>query len=234
VTTRGQLAAIEPTAVPVEWREAATEQVLCESDRRPLRSPVAPAGLAPAQDCDAACHQVAYLCIPVQSFLKRETDERDWRELPPGEWLERRPDLPIKTRQTARNDANRDVRERPLRRRRWSAGLLLRDPESRWQRGLNENNDGLLCQYLLKKSDLSIYNQRQLDAIASPSIQGSERASGSWHHGRRSPRPLQRLPEFAGDLGQPTPSPTPTCLNPARPGWRTEGGADGAGSARRP
>jgi IS30 family transposase len=52
---------------------------------------------------------------------------------------------------------------------RWMAQAYLsarRDPQSPWQRGGNENANGLLRQYLPKGIDILSYSQAKLNAVA--------------------------------------------------------------------
>jgi transposase InsO family protein len=60
------------------------------------------------------------------------------------------------------------------------------DPRSPWQRGSNENTNGLLRQYFAKRSDLKPFSQADLDAVAAELNDRPRQTLGSSHHHKHS------------------------------------------------
>lgn len=74
--------------------------------------------------------------------------------------------LPASLRKSMTYDRGLEMACHPELARRLKIDIWFCDPYSPWQRGSNENTNGLLRQFLPKGTDLSTYTQRDLSHIA--------------------------------------------------------------------
>lgn len=86
---------------------------------------------------------------------------------------------PRPMRQTLTYDRGKEMAEHVLLTKNTGMKVYFCDPHSPWQRGSNENTNGLLRQYFPKGTDLSGYTQEQLDAVADQ-LNGRPRRTLGW------------------------------------------------------
>ena len=74
--------------------------------------------------------------------------------------------IPKPMRKSLTYDQGKEMSEHKRLTEQTGVAVFFADPHSPWQRGSNENTNGLLRQYLPKGTDLSVYSQDDLNAIA--------------------------------------------------------------------
>lgn len=74
--------------------------------------------------------------------------------------------MPQALRKSMTYDRGLEMACHPELARRLKIDIWFCDPHTPWQRGSNENTNGLLRQFLPKGADLSVYSQKDLDRIA--------------------------------------------------------------------
>ena len=87
--------------------------------------------------------------------------------------------LPEVMRKTMTYDRGKEMTDHEQLSKKLKMLIYFADPHSPWQRGSNENTNGLLRQYLPKGTDLSTFTQHELNAIAN-SLNTRPRKTLNW------------------------------------------------------
>jgi IS30 family transposase len=98
-------------------------------------------------------------------------------------------------RQSLTYDRGREMAEHAQLTRNTGMKVYFCDPYSPWQRGSNENTNGLLRQYFPKGTDLSGYSQEYLDGVADE-LNGRPRMTLGWS------KPIEVYAEHLARLAQ--------------------------------
>jgi IS30 family transposase len=87
--------------------------------------------------------------------------------------------LPGQLRQTLTWDRGKEMAQHARLKRDTGVGVFFADPHSPWQRGTNENTNGLLRQYFPKGTDLARWSHAELTAVAA-ALNGRPRKALDW------------------------------------------------------